>query len=446
MLPQALSDLFYLDGLAIVMISLIGVIGIIVGVFSSRYLQGDSHYWRFHGLLAALVLAVVGMVAADHILVLLLASFVSNALLIALMVHNHRWSAARASGLLAAKTLGLGWLSLAGALSLLWYETGLTSIESILKTMEPDSTLSITALVLIIIAAMTQSAIWPFHRWLISSLNSPTPVSALMHAGLVNGGGFLLSRFAHLYSSQSELLSALYILGIVTVILGTTWKLMQTDVKRMLACSTMSQMGFMIAQCGLGYFPAAVAHLCWHGFFKAYLFLASPSAAQEQRYQTPSQISALSLSLSIPCGILGATLFSWMSNTPWDLHHSSIVLVIVAGITATQLALTLLNGSPLKRLPLALTLSVAFGTWYGSSVNWIETLLSPLDLLHPQPMNTWYWAGLMILCSSWIIMLSRHYLAQFTSYKALWSRGYVKALNASQPAPATMTLIRNHYQ
>ena len=104
-----------------------------------------------------------------------------------------------------------------------------------------------------------------------------------MHAGLINGGGFLLARFAPMLAIQPPILNLIFIAGITTALLGTLWKLMQSDVKRMLACSTMGQMGFMIAQCGLGLFPAAVAHLSWHGLFKAYLFLSTGSAAKEKR-------------------------------------------------------------------------------------------------------------------------------------------------------------------
>jgi len=140
---------------------------------------------------------------------------------------------------------------------------------------------------------MTQSAIWPFHTWLISSLNSPTPVSAIMHAGLINGGGFLLTRFAGLFVQSTGMLQVIFFLGLLTALIGTLWKLMQHDIKRMLACSTMGQMGFMIAQCGLGLFPAAIAHLCWHGLFKAYLFLSSGSAAHEKEWNRISgQVSA----------------------------------------------------------------------------------------------------------------------------------------------------------
>ena len=86
-----------------------------------------------------------------------------------------------------------------------------------------------------------------------------------MHAGLVNGGGFLIVRFAPLYLNYPGILNIIFIIGLSTAIMGTLWKLMQSDIKRMLACSTMAQMGFMIAQCGLGLFSAAIAHIILHG-------------------------------------------------------------------------------------------------------------------------------------------------------------------------------------
>ncbi len=101
------------------------------------------------------------------------------------MAPNAKWQAARQSGWLAGKTFGVGWISLALALFILHKQTGQISIQAMLHQFNPSDGYQLAALALITLTAMTQSAIWPFHRWLVSSLNSPTPVSAVMHAGLV---------------------------------------------------------------------------------------------------------------------------------------------------------------------------------------------------------------------------------------------------------------------
>ena len=186
------------------------------------------------------------MVFADHLLLLLAAWACSDLLLVRLMIHKSSWTAARNAGMLALKTFCLGFAG-----SWPWFLSAGRKLQA--PPLSVGSSRRQARRRHGLRRAATgrnrcdeQSAAWPFHRWLISSLNSPTPVSALMHAGLVNGGGFLLVRFAPLYARQPVLLHGLFMVGLVTAVVGTFWKLLQTDIKRMLACSTMGQMGFML--------------------------------------------------------------------------------------------------------------------------------------------------------------------------------------------------------
>ena len=131
--------------------------------------------------------------------------------------------------------------------------------------------------ILVVVAALSRSAQFPFHRWLPATLAAPTPVSALLHAGVVNAGGILLIRLAPL--SRREVAQALTIAaGAATMVYGATIMLVKPDVKGALAHSTTAQMGFMILTCGLGLWAAAVIHLVAHGFYKSTLFLSSGSA------------------------------------------------------------------------------------------------------------------------------------------------------------------------
>ncbi len=443
---QAASILafFHIDALALILIALVGFISLVVASFARRYLQGDRMYGRFFLVLSALTGSVMVLVSADHLLLFLAAWGLSNALLVVLMVHKASWTAARASGVLAGKTFALGWAAIAAAFGLLYSVTGQTSIQAIL-TSDISPSILIAALLLLLLGAMTQSSIWPFHRWLISSLNSPTPVSAFMHAGLVNGGGFLLARFAPLYVDVSALLAFVFVVGLATAMIGTLWKLMQHDVKRMLACSTMAQMGFMVAQCGLGLFPAAVAHLCWHGLFKANLFLASGAAAQEKRLHLSYPPSAVSFGLALLCGIAGAVAFAVASGKPLGVTDTTFVLVVVAGIAATQFALTLLGTATLLSSLIAFVGTTALGSAYGLSVWVFELALSPLGLLNPQPLNVVHLAGLAVLISAWLAMLFVRIPDRIGALPAWAIRLYVKSLNASQPHPATVTPHRNAY-
>ncbi len=309
-----MDSIFYIDGLAKVVIFLIVFIGLVVGLFAKQYLKGDSRYNLFFVTLPLIIAFVTITAIANNIFVFLLSWLASNAVLVAMMIHKPQWKAALASGKLAAKNFLIGFFCLSLALMLLYNQSGQSSIQSIIAFEYQDQTKLIIALLLILIAAMTQSAIYPFSSWLTSSLNSPTPVSAIMHAGLVNGGGILLARFAELYFKFPEILTLVFAIGITTALIGTFWKLIQSSVKNMLACSTIGQMGFMIAQCGLGLFSAAIAHLFWHGCFKSYLFLTSGSAAQEKKFNLNYPPSLLSFALAIVCGALGILSFSAIAN------------------------------------------------------------------------------------------------------------------------------------
>lgn len=439
-----LTDVFHLDRLALVMIGLVGFLALCVAVFAERYLQGDAAGRRFRYLLGGLVASVMVMVSADHLLVLLVSWALGNLFLVLLMVHKPLWRAARAAGALAAQNFLIGLSMVAAAFALLFQATGETSIQAILAG-SIDPAYAIAAAALLLVGAMTQSAIWPFHRWLTSSLNSPTPVSAIMHAGLVNAGGFLLARFAPLYFELPGMLTIALIAGMVSALLGTLWKLMQQDIKRMLACSTMAQMGFMMVQCGLGLFPAAVAHLCWHGMYKAFLFLNSGGAARDRRLDREGPPDVLALLASLACGAAGSYGFAAASGKPWLPTDTTLVLVGVAFVAGAQFALAVLRRRPLARLPLALALTGAMGLVYGGSVRLVEAILAPDGLAQPLPLNAVHLTAIFVLLLAWLAMtiLRREPGDEGTSDRGLAL--YVKALNASQPHTSTVTAQRNHY-
>jgi NAD(P)H-quinone oxidoreductase subunit 5 len=129
------------------------------------------------------------------------------------------------------------------------------------------------AAVLIAVAALLKSAQFPTHGWLIEVMETPTPVSALLHAGIVNAGGFLILRFADLMLATASALPLLLVVGALTAVIGALAALVQTSIKVSLAWSTVAQMGFMMLQCGLGAFSSAILHLLAHSLYKAHAFL-----------------------------------------------------------------------------------------------------------------------------------------------------------------------------
>ena len=442
---QIVSSLFHIDALAMIMMAVILIIGVTVLSFSSRYMKGDAHYNAFLGLLFSLIVALAGMVSANNLLLFILLWGVCNSLLIKLMVHESNWIAARASGLLTAKTFLLGFICIGIGFYILASNAHSLLINHIIHANNPSQTTPI-ALILIFIGAMTQSGLWPFHRWLISSLNSPTPISAIMHAGLVNGGGFLLARFSPLYIKHPTILIGLFLIGLLNAIIGTTWKLMQHDVKRMLACSTMGQMGFMFAQCGLGLFPAAIAHLCFHGFFKANLFLSAPGAAQEKRALVEHALKLSSFLISLLCSLCGAFIFSLVTHISYHQYDTNIVLVTLFFIACTQCVLAILSENTVKNIMMSFFFSLFFGLFYGLTLKIIKTLLSG-DFAYTIPtMSIYYDIGLIILVAFWILFLFYPAIKNGKfAHNKLSLYIYMKALNASQPSSKTITSTRNNY-
>ena len=297
-----------------------------------------------------------------------------------------------------------------------------------------------TILFLLISAALIQSGAWPFHKWLISSLNSPTPVSGLMHAGLVNGGGFLLARFAPLFIEANAALNLLFVLGLISVVLGTIWKLMQNNIKKMLACSTMAQMGFMLMQCGLGLFSAAIAHLLWHGLFKCYLFLNSGSAILEKR-DLDSKKSGWKYVASLLAGLPGAYGFALVLGISRHNWTTEAVLIAFSWLAAAQIAYSILRkGSIWIQILLGSIGSFVFGIIYGSSVYLIKTIVSPLGIDAVLPLHPMHVVGIGIVTLIYIGI-------NLNLFAVLSSRPlYVRMLNFSQSHPKTMTLIRSEYK
>ena len=138
---------------------------------------------------------------------------------------------------------------------------------------------------LIFIGAMSKSAQFPLHIWLPRSLYAPTPVHALLHAGIINAGGFLINRLAPLYGLSSITLHVAFVIGTLTAMLGASMMLTQNDIKKTLGFSTIGQMGYMIMECGLGAFALAVFHLIAHGLFKATVFLNCGNVIHKARQE-----------------------------------------------------------------------------------------------------------------------------------------------------------------
>ena len=277
--PLALPMLVAAHGMQLVIAGLTLFVAGIVASFSRRYLRADRRARGFFVRLGALVAAVLAMTLADSLLLLGAAWCLSGWLLAALIGHVADWTEARTAARRARLSFAVGDTALLGALAIVGTHAGSDRIGVALGavgTLAPA--LATCAALLLVLAAAVRAALPPFSGWLLASMTAPTPVSALMHAGLVNAGGFLLIRFGALLALAPAARAVAVALGLVAALYGVGVMMVRPDVKRALAGSTVSQMGFMVLSCGLGLPGAALWHLAGHGLFKAWLFLGSGSA------------------------------------------------------------------------------------------------------------------------------------------------------------------------
>lgn len=292
---------FRVDYLSSVMLLVVGIIGAIVFQYASRYLLSDTSRRRFLTQVALTLASVMFFTVAGNLLTAFVGWQLIGLNLYVLLNHYHYQSAANRAAKKKFVINRIGDMCFLLAIILCFQQFGTTDYAVISQNISFDSYHSLI-LGLVFIAVMTKSAQFPFHIWLPDTMQAPTPVSALMHAGVINSGGILLARLSPMINQTSSVSSFIFMVGIVTLITGALFKLTQTDVKRKLAYSTMSQMGYMVLQCGLGCYSAAIFHLIAHGFYKAFLFLNAGNALHDGDKQ--QLLAKVSFKNTILCAVI----------------------------------------------------------------------------------------------------------------------------------------------
>ncbi|WML46526.1 NADH dehydrogenase subunit 5 [Neobacillus sp. PS3-40] len=268
------------DSLSWLLAFFVLTIGLIVQRYSVRYLFGDHSYRKYFTLMT-LTTSAGALTWLSNDLHLLLVCWGATLLGLTWLIRlNKKWQVSRKAASISGRQFLLSWLIL--LLAVIWI-TQATEHWQLSIILEKNNLSQLASWektcinLLLIVAMVIPSAQYPFQRWLLDSVVAPTPVSAVMHAGIVNAGGLMLTRFAPLFTSDSAQIILLILSGI-SVLLGTGIMLVHVDYKRQLVGSTIAQMGFMLIQCALGAYLAAIIHAILHGLFKASLFLQSGSA------------------------------------------------------------------------------------------------------------------------------------------------------------------------
>lgn len=344
---------FSIDGLTWVMLFLVTVIGTMIQIYSIGYMHGDPRFSRFFAYLSLFCASMIGLVMANHF-VLLYACWelvgLCSYLLISFWFEK---PAAASAGRKAFITTRIGDTGLLLGILALWMTVGqlhlgrLEDIRTFFVLRDQEWWLTIIS-TLIFLGAVGKSAQIPLHVWLPDAMEGPTPVSALIHAAtMVAAGVYLVARTLPLFTPQSLLI--VLIIGLSTHLLAGTVALTMTDIKRVLAYSTLSQLGFMMTALGLGALSAAMFHLATHAFFKALLFLAAGSIIHATHQQDLVHLGGLGHAMPWTRGLLLVAALS-MGGFPllsgfWSKdavllaareHHTWLMWTLVGGAVVTS--------------------------------------------------------------------------------------------------------------
>ena len=433
-----------IDGLTVLMWVVVTFFSGVVHSYSRRYMAGTTHETAFFVTMFGFTVTVMGLVAADHVALFGLLWLAMGLLMAKLIGIVSGWEQAKAAAAVARRYFLASSVLLGVALAGLWWATGATTVSGVDAAADtlggPVWLVAASALVL---AAMIQSALVPFHSWLLSSMTAPTPASALMHAGFVNAGAILLTRFAPVITLDATFMLAIVAVGGASAIGGKLLKSVQTDVKSKLGCSTVGQMGFMIMQAGLGFFAAAIAHLILHGFYKAYQFL---SAGERVKHTSPSETtehtvgrvtSVFGAVVALLTGLGGGLLFAVLTGKGAKVDGGLLLTFFVvfttlhaarSAVQHTSLPPTARYGAvPLAFFPAIIVYALVYEAI--SELLNVSAAATELTLLH----------GIIAVVFVGI------YVGIETGIHEHSQRLYVALLNASQPSSDTVLTATEDY-
>ena len=283
-----------IDRLTAVMLILVTTVSTLVHIYTIGYMHGEPGYARFFAYIALFTFSMLMLVMADNLLQLFVFWEAVGLCSYLLIGHWYERASACAAATKAFLVNRVGDFGFILGLFLVWYSFGSLDYATVFaqagqlasKTtnlLGPfggtwDVSVMTMICLLLFTGAVGKSAQVPLHVWLPDAMEGPTPISALIHAAtMVTAGVFMVARLAPLYNLSPTAMTVVALVGALTMMLGATIALTQTDIKRVVAYSTMSQLGYMVMACGLGAYSAGMYHLLTHGAFKALLFLGCGS-------------------------------------------------------------------------------------------------------------------------------------------------------------------------
>ena len=343
---------FVADGLGVFLAVVATVIGSLAVIFSYDYMHGEKQLGRYYALVLFFIGAMVGLVLSSNLLLVFVFWEITALCSYALIAFNNDDPKAVAGGMKALIITQLGGIGLLAGALLVYVNFGTYDLNVFLAQAHtlPANVLSIAAFGFLI-AAAAKSSQFPFHTWLPDAMEAPTPISALIHAAtMVNAGVYLLIRFYPAFEAVPGWRTGVVIVGMVSALLAAIMAIVATDLKRVLAYSTVSQLGYMFYSVGAGGIFAAQFHLLSHAVFKALLFLAAGAVIHIVHTRNLEEMGGLGKKMPFvrTVFIIGALALAGIPilNGFWSkemileagLLHGPIwayyVMVFVAGLTA----------------------------------------------------------------------------------------------------------------
>ncbi len=453
---------FYIDRLSGVMMTLITAVSLIIYTYSTNYMYQDLHYRRYLALICLTVFALICMVSSSNLMMLFLFWQLLSYLLY-LLAHNHSHTSTLDGAYKMFTVLRVADMAFLMGIILTYQVYGTLEFQELFiraaashmtvtlwPGMNVDAATATT--LLMFVGAMGKSVQFPLHLWLPASLFAPTPVTGLLHAGIINAGGFLINRMAPLFGMSSTTLHVAFVIGTATAVLGASMMLVQNDIKKTLGLSTIGQMGYMIMECGLGAFSLAVFHLIAHGLFKATAFLSCGNVIQKARlephfphtdhaHHEDDQLSRLAWStgfattLVIPLLILLVT--HGVLHIPLLESQGSVIIFFFIWITSSQAILTLtrLRAVASWKVSSTMLLTLLFVVFvYLFAVESFTAFLYP----NPEEVASYFRAAdlpdwlfdLIIVCSTALTVLGWFYLYLKAHGRNVWIPSWINGLRS----------------
>ena len=390
-----------IDIVSVAMTLTVAFVGWVVLRFSRVALDGEARQGTFMSLMCATIACVLLLVSAGNLLQIVVAWIATSMVLNRLLLfYSQRPQARRAARKKRLSGL-IGGTALVAAAALLLAEFGTSDIAAInaAARTEGDFGLVWLAALLLAVAAIFKSALMPTHGWLTEVMEAPTPVSALLHAGVVNAGGFLLIRFADVLLAVPGVMAALALIGGFSALVGAAVALTQPAVKTALAWSTCAQMGFMVLQCGLALFPLALLHIVAHSLYKAHAFLASGGAIGEvEAIRRPGPVAvpdlgavARAFGLALALYLAVGMIFGLAGKPPQVVALGAILIFGVVYLIAQGLADKAPRALTLRTVAMSVAATIAYFAFQEAA-----TLLAAGTLPHPPPPDGLIWATIVL--------------------------------------------------